>query len=198
MKRTPLLRLIMMGSAPFALSACGGEPEPAYVYNSPEECIRDGQLGEDACRAEYETAKTEHARTAPRYNNQADCENDFGANACQATPGFGSSFMPLMAGYMVGRMMSPRAPNDCRSRAQGCDNNAAGGSGFYRAFRSQPLYKSRDDWRNFRTAGNDSVGARTGFTYVDPGATRPSVAPKVLTRGGFGARAGRSGFHFGG
>lgn len=197
MKRSALVRLVLIGSSPFTLSACGEEPQPAFVYATPEDCIRDGQMGADACREEYENAKLEHARTAPRYNDQADCESDFGTGACQVAPGYGRSFMPLMAGYLIGRMMAPKNDN-CQDRSGDCSPRSGGASGYYRAFRSQPLYKARDDRETFRTANNTEVGRRSGYTYVDAEATRPGGSTlKPLSRGGFGRSAARGGSRFG-
>lgn len=204
MKRSRLVRLALMGSTPFMLAACGEEPKPGYVYSSVQDCLLQGQLGEAECRAEFDAAQAEHQRTAPRYKSQADCEADFGAQACQAAPqatGGTGWFMPAMAGFLVGQMMNrpglaPQVrPEDCRNRP-GDAQCRSGGTGTYaRAFGSQPLYRSRDDWRNFRTAGNHPVAERTGFAYVDADATKPQAAAKAVSRGGFGrAASARSSF----
>ena len=82
--------------------------------------------------------------------------------------------MPLMAGYMMGSLM---------------------GGG-----RSQPLYKSRDDRKTFRTADNQKVGTATGRTKVAKSATRsPSIKTRTVSRGGFGSSARSTGRrYFGG
>jgi len=56
----------------------------------------------------------------------------------------------------------------------------------------QPLYRSRDDAKNFRTADNKKVGAKTGLLKVPKSSTvRPSSKMFTVARGGFGA-SGRS------
>ncbi len=78
--------------------------------------------------------------------------------------------MPLMMGYMMGRMM---------------------GSGVA----AQPLYRSSDDRTNYRTADNRKVGPAKGFTTVARSATRtPSVKTSTVSRGGFGASARAGGY----
>ena len=85
----------------------------------------------------------------------------------------GSVFMPLMAGFMMGQMMGGRAY-------------------------TQPLYRSRDDSKNFRTANNRSVGAAVGRTQVsERAAARPAQKLYTQQRGGFGARARTTGFRAG-
>ena len=76
-------------------------------------------------------------------------------------------FMPMMMGYMMGSMMS-------------------GGRGM----RAQPLYRSRDDYKNFRTGDNQKIGNKTGITRVAKGLTRaPSTKTRTIRRGGFGSAA---------
>ncbi|MDH3704245.1 MAG: DUF1190 domain-containing protein, partial [Alphaproteobacteria bacterium] len=107
---------------------------------------------------------------APKYNSKADCEADFGAERCETAPyrssGGGSVFMPLMMGYMMGSMIAGRS-----------------------SVVSQPLYRSADDSKNFRTGDNRKVGGATGVTKVARSATkRPTVKSRTTSRGGFGAR----------
>ena len=76
--------------------------------------------------------------------------------------------MPLMVGYMLGRTM---------------------GAG---AVHPQPLYRSKNDPKSFRTADNKKVGAKTGLLKVPKSTTtRPGRKLYTVSRGGFGA-GGRS------
>ena len=71
----------------------------------------------------------------------------------------------MMMGYMMGSMLS-------------------GGA------RTQPLYRSRDDRTNFRTADNRKVGSTVGRAQISKSATKaPSVKTRTVSRGGFGSAA---------
>ena len=55
---------------------------------------------------------------------------------------------------------------------------------------AQPLYRSTDDAKSYRTADNKKVGTQVGKTQVARSATRaPSMKSSTVSRGGFGARA---------
>lgn len=173
MKRSKSIALIMMSASAVALTACEESRVDAAVYNSLQQCIDDtkmSNLSPDQCKQEFAAANEQHAKVAPKYTSKTDCEADFGAGQCEDAPyrtrSGGSVFMPLMAGYMMGRMM--------------------GGS----SVASQPLYRSGDDRKNFRTADNRKVGSATGFTTVARSTTKaPKAKTSTMSRGGFGARA---------
>lgn len=161
----------MMGVSALALSACDEAKVDAMVYDSLQQCINDPMMTEDQCKANYATARAEHAKVAPKYTARADCEADFGPEHCEQSPyrtrDGGSVFMPLMMGYMMGSMLGGRS-----------------------GVASQPLYRSADDPRGYRTADNRKVGASTGATKVAQSAARsPSVKTSTVRRGGFGASA---------
>ena len=85
----------------------------------------------EQCTTAYNNALKEAAKTAPKYATREDCVAEFGEAQCTSAPApaqagmaaesqsSGSFWMPLMAGYMMGRLM--------------------GGSGFAQ----QPLFTSR-------------------------------------------------------
>ena len=68
------------------------------------------QLQELLQAQQAQQAQQTHIAAAPKYTSQADCEADFGAEKCELAPqrttSGGSVFMPLMAGYMMGSMLS--------------------------------------------------------------------------------------------
>jgi uncharacterized protein YgiB involved in biofilm formation len=174
MKRSNSIALIMMSASAIALTACEEPRVDAAVYDSVQQCIDDSEISKispDQCKQQFAAASEQHAKVAPKYTSQADCEADFGAEQCENAPyqtrSGGSIFMPLMAGYMMGRMMGGRS-----------------------GVASQPLYRSGDDRKNFRTADNRKVGSAKGFTTVARSATKaPSAKTSTTSRGGFGARA---------
>lgn len=170
MKRSKSIALVMMGASTIILSACGEPEVDAAVYENLQQCIDDPMITRDQCETAFKTAETRHSMVAPKYNSKADCEADFGSERCESAPyrasGGGSIFMPLMMGYMMGSMIGGRS-----------------------SVVSQPLYRSADDSKNFRTADNRKVGAATGATKVARSATkRPTVKSRTVSRGGFGAR----------
>ena len=171
MKRSRSIALVMMGAGSIVLTACDEPQVDANVFRDVEQCIDQPGASRAACEEAYGVAAAQHAAVAPKYVDKADCEADFGAGQCETAPyrtqEGGSVFMPLMMGYMMGRML---------------------GGG--RLFGAQPLYRSADAPGTFRTADNKSVGTATGATKVAQSATaRPTAKTSTVTRGGFGARA---------
>jgi uncharacterized protein YgiB involved in biofilm formation len=177
MKRSKTIALVMMSASTIALSACDEPTVDAAVFDTLEQCISDPVISESQCRSEFAVAKQQHVKAAPKYTSKTDCEADFGAAQCEQAPqrtqSGGSVFMPLMMGYMMGSMLS----------------------GGRRGVASQPLYRSTDDPKNYRTADNKKIGGKTGATKVAQSAARsPSVKTSTVSRGGFGARARSTGF----
>lgn len=158
-----------------ALTACEEPQVDALVFDSVQQCLADNELPREQCESNYAEARRQHVQTAPKYTSQEACEADFGSEQCEQAPqrtqSGGSVFMPLMMGYMMGSML--------------------GRSGVA----TQPLYRSADDSKTWRTADNQKVGTTTGRTQVARSATRPpSVKTSTVARGGFGASARTMGF----
>ena len=167
--------VMMMGASAIALSSCEEAKVDAAVYDSVEQCIKDPGVPLEECEQSYKEARTQHAAVAPKYSSEVDCRADFGVGKCEQAPyrtsSGGSVFMPLMMGYMMGSFIGGR-----------------------RSMMSQPLYRSADSPKTFRTADNRNVGSTTGRTRVPSSATRrPSFKSSTLSRGGFGASGRRFG-----
>lgn len=197
MKRSARMKLLLMGSATLALTACDDTQEvtKAGVYDTVEQCLADGVYSQDYCRDAFQGAVEQHAAVAPKYANVEECEADFGPGRCQTAPtgavengavenggqqasgGGGSFFMPLMTGFLVGQLLN------------------SGGRSYY----GQPLYRPYDRaagaggagrWGSYRTAQNVDVGARTGAVNVTRSTLQaPPARTTTISRGGFGARA---------
>ena len=177
MKRSSRIALVMMGTSALTLSACEEPKTDTAIFETVEQCVAEQGITAEQCYGEFNAAKAQHAEVAPKYASRADCEADFGAEGCEVSPyrtnAGGSVFMPLMAGFMMGQMMGGRAY-------------------------TQPLYRSGDDSKNFRTANNRSVGGVIGRTQVaERAAGRPAQKLYTQQRGGFGARARATGFRAG-
>lgn len=177
-------------SAVFMLSACEESDETVSLYTNAQDCSQANPSQAEQCTLAYNNALQEAAKTAPKYATQADCIAEFGESMCtqapaqagiagtsstsgeqtaQAQSGGGSMWMPLMMGYMMGRMMG-------------------GGAA------SQPLFSSK----NPASPANGKFVDSTGKSYGPATAggrsisvPKTAMAPKppttsTVTRGGFG------------
>ena len=181
----------MVPAATLMLAGCGEEREQAMVFSSVNECETSSLVAPEQCRADFAEAAALHPTVAPKYVSREACETDFGAASCepvqvegQQQASSGGMFMPLMMGYLAGRMLSGgQAP-----QAGQAPNTNQPAAATKTKVANQPLYKSRDDRGTFRTAANTPVSKGIG-----PISLRPSqVAPKagqLVNRGGFGSQA---------
>ena len=155
MKRSRALKLSLMGASALTLVACDNSQEVG-VFETIDQCVDKAGFTRDACEANQKVAQSEHIRVSPKYTSLSDCETDFGSEKCEVAPqrttSGGSVFMPMMMGYMMGNMLS-------------------GGS----RVATQPLYRSRDDSRNFRTGDNQKVSGKTGVTRVAGHTNKDSI-----------------------
>lgn len=169
MKRSKSVKLVAMGTGLLLVAACEEAKVDTALFESVKQCTGLG-FSVQECEANYREAQRNHINVAPKYTAQADCEADFGAAQCEVAPqrtsNGGSVFMPLMAGYMMGSLLS--------------GGRSAG----------QPLYKSANDRSTFRTGDNKAVAKSVGRTQVAQSATRTaSTKTRTVSRGGFGSGA---------
>ncbi|MBD2781007.1 DUF1190 family protein [Xenorhabdus szentirmaii] len=172
-------------SAVFMLSACEQSDETVSLYTNADECSQANPSQSEQCKTAYNTALKEAEKTAPKYATREECVAEFGEQQCTQTPtqagvgqaqaqsSGGSFWMPLMAGYMMGRLMG------------GMGSSAAP---------SQPLFTSKSASSpangKFVDATGKSYGPATagGRSMTVP---KTAMAPKpattsTITRGGFG------------
>jgi uncharacterized protein YgiB involved in biofilm formation len=167
-----------MGAAPLLLTSCNKESNSEGLYTSVEACVI--QTGDRAsCERAYANAQRQAEATAPQYATLEECVAAYGEGQCQENSGSTGSanshhsfFMPMMAGFLIGRMMN--------------GNQITGLS-------SSPAFKDRGgNWqRPAATPGNSSaynrnMAARAPMAPVNMQADR---AP-TTTRAGFGSRSG--------
>ncbi len=202
------------------------EPEvDTSIYSSIGDCVGSG-VDEAVCKARFGEALDAYIKTAPRFVTKEDCEKDFGAGACGSAPAFAhvaassqtatapvevtqpaqqqqagttttSYFMPMMMGFMMGRMMqgSTMAPG------AGAGNYAAGkpmfgcasgapNSSCYTSNTARRYTAAARTGNTFRAPVSEfrANTARSGFSVVPRGG---SVKSLVSSRGGFGS-TGRS------
>ncbi|HCD1256278.1 TPA: DUF1190 family protein [Citrobacter amalonaticus] len=169
-------------TAVFMLAGCEKSDETVSLYQNADDCSAANPGKSAECTTAYNNALKEAERTAPKYATREDCIAEFGEGQCQQAPAqagmapeaqaqqsSGSFWMPLMAGYMMGRMM--------------------GGAGFAQ----QPLFSSKNPaspaYGKYTDAGGKNYGAaQPGRTMTVP---KTAMAPKpattsTVTRGGFG------------
>ena len=169
-------------TAVFMLAGCEKTDETVSMYQNADDCSSANPGKSAECTASYNNALKEAERTAPKYASREDCVAEFGEGQCQQAPAqagmapenqaqaqsSGSFWMPLMAGYMMGRMMS-------------------GG------MQQQPLFSSKNSrspaYGQYTDASGKGYGAaQSGRTMNVP---KTAMAPKpattsTVTRGGFG------------
>ena len=191
MKRSRSISLILMGSLVLGSSGCGSDnaDEAMYTFTNINECVTSGLFSEAEC-AEF--AKSALAQT-PRFSSKEECERTFGADACVGAPAqsadasastngttvrpySGSSWMPMMMGFMAGRFMSGGAMMQ-------------GSQGLYRdSAQTQP------GARTFRTAGGETIrpDARGRVANPSPKLTQSMShnAKPAMGRAGGGSRGG--------
>jgi uncharacterized protein YgiB involved in biofilm formation len=109
MRKSFAIKPLAVGIASIFLAACGEERQDGIIYTSLDECLNDNpESAAEACRSAYQDALDEAIRTGPKFGSEYDCEYEFGPNQCRSVEtGSGSFFMPFMAGYMVGNLLSP-------------------------------------------------------------------------------------------
>ena len=190
MKRSRSLSLVLMGS--LVLGGCGSDKteEGLYTFTTINECVTSGLFSEDECG---EFAKNALAQT-PRFSSIDECESRFGKDACidaatmnaetvadssgaKVQPHSGSSWMPMMMGFMAGRFMSGNAMMQSSQ-------------GLYR----DPAQMRQSGTRIFRTAGGETVSpdAKGRVTAPSPRITQEMAhnAKPLMNRSGSGARGG--------
>ncbi|WP_248804945.1 DUF1190 domain-containing protein [Pseudomonas sp. MWU13-2100] len=166
MRTRSSVKLVLAGTLPLALSACGPSQDNVAVttksnFKSVEECVAT-KVPVEVCSDAFMQALADHRRIAPTYDDQASCDSDFVPGYCQVTPD--GKYMPKMGGFELA--MSGNVPRKDLEKAQqqaavqsggnsGGGNgglltglllgnllsNSGGGGRYY----SQPIYDSRDN-----------------------------------------------------
>lgn len=182
MKKIVLRQGIIASVVIMALSGCSDEPVDVSSVTSVSDCLTQGLGNEQQCRAAWDQASQEHLKEGPRFQDQTDCSEEFGqCNRYQVQNDDGSFsdvFIPLMAGMMIGNMMS-----------------SVGSSHVYH----QPLYKRKDQQQyngGFVTAGGYSIH-KGSSTIPSSYASKPSgvgtISKGGLGGGGFSSSSGKGG-----
>ena len=152
----------------FMLAGCEKSDETVSLYQNADDCSAANPGKSAECTTAYNNALKEAERTAPKYATREDCVAEFGEGQCQQAPAqagmapenqaqaqqsSGSFWMPLMAGYMMGRLMG-------------------GGAGFAQ----QPLFSSKNPGRTMTVPKTAMAPKPATTTTVTRGGFGESVA----------------------
>ncbi len=171
-KKRSFLNPLALGIAVVSLTSCSSQEE-VMVVNSPEECVATSGLTLVECEAAYQKAQAEAERTGPKYNSSGECESEFGSGQCTQTRS-GGYFMPMMTGFMMGRMLS---------------GGGYSGYGYNPVYRYNRPYSAQHN--KIMTADGTVIGSPGQSSYrVDKNTlkSKPTVT-KTVSRGGFGSTA---------
>lgn len=160
------------------------EQVEAFEYPSLQACLAANDMSDEACAIAFAAAQKDDAKSSPRYGQQASCEEVYGEGACvpRTSESGGSFWGPLMAGFVVGRML-----------------DGAGG------YRGTGLYRQDERHGGGYVTGGGGALSRdyvTGRTTISKSSFDPPDAyapPKaqtrtsVVSRGGFGGGRGYGG-----
>lgn len=159
----------LLGAAAFALMACEEEKVETVVVSDPAACAALGEFSRDDCEKGYAEAKAQNDATAPRYDAMAVCEEEHGTGNCQpeVTSGGGSVFMPILMGYMMGRMMGGFGAKPLYPTPSGAVRTADGGTQFNRmngvGTASRASYQPAPQTKNLAPMTKTSVQSKGGF-----------------------------------
>lgn len=170
------------------------DPQENLVYNSLSDCRAAGQLTAQQCETAFSEATAARLKDAPKFQSQAGCEVQYGANGCSsATIGGAQYFIPALAGFMLARGLSggaqaqplmPPTTSACPpgstqpecQQARSSSGSSGGGGGSYGSSSRSRAYST--------TSGSNVTAAFAG------GSRGGSVSTtSVSSRGGFGSTA---------
>ncbi len=114
---------LAIGTA-FMFSGCEQNDETVSLYTNAEDCIKKNPSQSEQCSLAYKNALQNAVKTSPKYETREDCISEFGKEKCiqtsnkvedqtqsglvtenQISGQSGSFWMPLMTGYMMGRII---------------------------------------------------------------------------------------------
>jgi uncharacterized protein YgiB involved in biofilm formation len=106
MKKSQFIHLALLGTGLIVLQGCDDKEK---AFKDEQECLKTNSA--EKCRQAFNQSQAMHAASAPKFMSREDCEKQFGVGKCTGTPpdsreaSGGGMFMPMMAGFMMGKMM---------------------------------------------------------------------------------------------
>lgn len=188
-KASKSLSLVLMSSLTVTLAGCGSdEPSEEYrAYKSIDECVTEAVFTEKECKDMAIAAVKQN----PKFANIAECEKEFGEGNCKSYEENGtnvngerrSSWMPLIAGYMVGRYLGGGSMMQGAQPLYNQQKGAAGTGTSTGAFRTLGGDAVKPDGKGKVATPSQSI--RNGFNKT--------AKPYVSRTGGTSSRGGFSG-----
>jgi uncharacterized protein YgiB involved in biofilm formation len=176
--RSRAVPTVLMGMAALALSACEEDPAvQARAFPDVASCLdqadeADAPFTAQDCETAFAEAQAAHLESAPRYEDEALCEEQHGGDCiAEARPG-GPVFLPILSGYLLGRALS-----------------GGGGSLLAQPLVSRPggFATVSGDTRLASNLGSADLRA-SAFRAAPPARLAPALSrATVAQRGGFGA-----------
>lgn len=114
MKRSQHIKLVLLGTSLICSTACDDKKKHEEQYKNEQECLKIHPLEE--CHKAFTESRSKHATTAPKFTSKEECEKQYGADKCVTAPMEGQHehshgmFMPMMTGFMMGKMMGGGTP----------------------------------------------------------------------------------------
>ncbi|MDQ1197716.1 DUF1190 domain-containing protein [Agrobacterium sp. SORGH_AS 787] len=190
----PVLALGTITVSGLALAGCGEQPPDAFVFKSTQQCVMSG-IGADVCDVAFRDATTDYAKNAPRFADQASCEDSFGSGLCARSPRDAQDvapFIPVLTGFYLARNVRSIAEYNAERKRQEEEEEAAassggvggsgGGGGSFRSGSGSAVYKDRQGTAMVARsqngqAGNNSYRFLKNVSYG---------VPETTARSGFG------------
>jgi uncharacterized protein YgiB involved in biofilm formation len=93
-----------------AIDAATGSGFTTLAFASLDECRQSQAVTEQVCGAEWGKAQQATIADAPKYDQLADCEAEYGASQCRPATWNGAQvFIPALAGVLIARSLAGAA-----------------------------------------------------------------------------------------
>ena len=185
MKRSRALTLVLMAPAPLLLAGCDNAPEETLrkgFYTDVAACEKDGNAA-DVCQRAFDDATKANEANSPKFKTRDECIAQFGDLCRERVVHDGANqsslWTPLMAGFLISQLTSPRYP-----------------SGYYD---SAPIYRFRSgQYTQYGDDRSSGFGGASGGSSATRSYHSVDIAPNravTVSRSGFGSvAAARSGW----
>ena len=167
----PATKTVTAVAAIVLVSGCSDNAQEMNIYANASDCIDDNPGYSTQCKAAYQDALDDAAKTAPKYNSRTECGNEFGYESCVQAPQ-NNWFMPAMAGFMFAQAINNRPYYQ-----QPMFSSTYPGSRYYGG------WASSDGYSYGKKAGQSKV-----YVPNEQLKKKPAVT-KTMSRGGFGSKA---------
>jgi len=187
----PVLALGTITVSGLALAGCGENAPDAFVFKSTQQCVMSG-IGADVCDVAFRDAAADYKANAPRFADQASCEDSFGSGLCTRSPRTAQDvapFIPALTGFYLARNVrsvadyyADRKRQEEEEAAPSSGGGGGGGGGSFRSGSGSAVYKDRQGTTMVAQsqtgqAGSNSYRVLKNVSYG---------VPETTARSGFG------------